>query len=138
MITLKDVNWGIEIECVGQTRETVARAIQSVVGGEVVHVGTPTVYDPWEVCEAGTNRVWKVVADSSLSNVPADLRTEVVSPILGYADIPVLQEIVRAVHKAGSRCDERCGIHLHLSRPDVTPKALANLAKMVYKQECAR
>jgi len=135
MITLKDVNWGIEIECVGQTRETVARAIQSVVGGEVVHVGIPTVYDPWEVREAGTDRVWKVVADSSLSNVPADLRTEVVSPILGYADIPVLQDIVRAVRKAGSRCDEKTGIHLHLSHPDVTPKALANLAKLVYKQE---
>jgi len=100
MITLKDVNWGIEIECVGQTRETVARAIQSVVGGEVVHVGTPTVYDPWEVREAGTNRVWKVVADSSLSNVPADLRTEVVSPILGYADITVIQRTIGKLHPA--------------------------------------
>jgi len=54
MITRHDVRWGIEIECVGQTRETVARAIQSVVGGVVVHVGTPTAYDPWEVRDAAT------------------------------------------------------------------------------------
>jgi hypothetical protein len=134
MVTLNEVNFGIEIETVGRTRETVARAIQSVVGGEVIHVGTPGVYDPWEVRDTD-QRVWRVVADSSLTNVTSDLRAEIVSPILRYDDIPLLQEVVRAVRRAGSRCDEKCGIHLHLSNPHMTPKALANLAKIIYKQE---
>jgi len=79
--------------------------------------------------------VWKVVADSSLTNVTHDLRAEIVSPILTYDDIPLLQQVVRAVREAGARCDERCGLHLHLSHPAVTPKALANLAKTIHKQE---
>jgi len=33
------------------------------------------------------------VADSSLANVPAHLRAEVVSPVLGYEDIPQLQRM---------------------------------------------
>jgi hypothetical protein len=97
-------------------------------------MGTPTVYDPWE-CRDTAGRVWKVVADSSLNNVPADLRAEVVSPVLTYDDIPLLQEVVRAVRKAGARVDEKAGLHCHVSHPDVTPKAIANLCKMVWKQE---
>ena len=134
MVTLNEVNFGIEIETVGRTRETVARTIQSVVGGDVVHVGNPAVYDPWEVQDAD-QRVWRVVADSSLTNVSSDLRAEIVSPVLRYDDILLLQEVVRAVRRAGARCDEKCGIHLHLSHPHMTPKALANLAKIIYKQE---
>lgn len=134
MVTLKEVNFGIEIETVGRTRESVARVIQLVVGGEVIHRGTPLVYDPWEVRDSN-QRVWRVVADSSLTNVSSSLRAEIVSPILRYEDIPQLQEVVRAVRRIGAHCDEKCGIHLHLSHPEVTPKALANLAKIIYKQE---
>ncbi len=111
-----------------------ARAIQSVVGGEVRHIGTPGTFDPWEVCDA-RNRTWKVVADTSLTDVPANHRAEIVCPILSYDDIPELQEIVRAARKTGCHASKTCGIHVHLSHPDVTPKALANLTKLIYKQE---
>ena len=36
----------------------------------------------------------KVVGDASLTSVPAHLRAEVVNPMLGYDDIPQLQEVV--------------------------------------------
>ncbi|MHB9129949.1 MAG: amidoligase family protein [Armatimonadota bacterium] len=133
-VTIQEIRFGVEIETVGRTRREVAEAIRTVVGGTVAHVGTPACYDPYHVTDA-RGLEWKVVADSSLTNVPADLRAEVVSPILSYDDIALLQEVVRAIHKAGARCDERCGLHLHLSHPSVTPKALANLAKTIYKQE---
>jgi len=133
-VTLRDIRFGIEIETVGQTRATVAHAIQSVVGGEVTHVGHPACYDPYTVRDA-VGRTWSVVADSSLSNVAADRRAEIVSPILTYEDIPLLQDVVRSVRQTHAVCDERCGVHIHLSHPEVTPKALANLAKMIYKQE---
>ena len=87
MIDLRDLKFGVELECVQRDRGTVARAVQSVVGGETGYVGG--TYDGWEVRD-GRNRVWRVVADSSLTNVPANLRAEVVSPILEYGDIEEL------------------------------------------------
>jgi hypothetical protein len=133
-VKIEDIRFGIEIETVKRDRGTVAAAIQSVVGGEARHVGTPSVYDPWEVIDA-KGRTWKVVADSSLTSVPAHLRAEVVSPILGYEDIPEFQDVVRAIRGCGATTDECTGIHVHVSHPDVTARALANLAKLIYKQQ---
>ena len=58
--------------------------------------------------------MWKVVADASLEMVPPHLRAEVVTPVLTYDDISVLQEVVRAVRTlAGAKIDsQRCGIHI--------------------------
>lgn len=123
---------GVEIETIQRERGTVAKAICSVVGGEVTHTGG--TYDAWEVRDR-LNRVWRVVADSSLTGAPANLRAEVVSPILGYDEIPEFQEVVRAVRRCGAQVDEKCGLHVHVSHPSVTPKALANLAKLIYKQQ---
>ena len=50
-MNLKEIHYGIEIETVKRTREQIAWAIHSVVGGTVCHVGIPSSYDPWEVCE---------------------------------------------------------------------------------------
>jgi hypothetical protein len=85
-MNLKEIHYGIEIETVKRTREQIAWAIHSVVGGTVRHVGIPSSYDPWEV-EDLRGRVWKVVGDASLTSVPAHLRAEVVSPVLGYDDM---------------------------------------------------
>jgi len=101
-MNLKEIHYGIEIETVKRTREQIAWAIHSVVGGTVRHVGIPSSYDPWEV-EDLRGRVWKVVGDASLTSVPAHLRAEVVSPVLGYDDIPQLQEAVRAIRRAGGK-----------------------------------
>ena len=132
---LRELNFGIEVETVGRTRQTVAEAIRTVVGGTVRHVGHPTCYDPWEVTDA-RGRVWKVVADSSLTSVPSYLRAEVVSPVLTYQDIPELQDVVRAVRTlAGAKCDSNCGVHVHISASAFDGRKLANLAKIVYKQE---
>ena len=87
---LKELKFGTEIETIKRTRQRVAEAIRTIVGGTVRHVGHPTCYDPWEVA-AADGRVWKVVADSSLTSVASHLRAEVVSPALTYADIPELR-----------------------------------------------
>ena len=132
---MRDLKFGVEVETVGRTRQTVTEAICTVVGGTVRHTGHPTCYDPWEVTDA-QGRVWKVVADSSLTSVPGHLRAEVVTPILTYADLGELQNVVRAVRKlAGSRCDAHCGMHVHVDASAFDGRALANLAKIFYKQE---
>ena len=134
MIQIEDLTYGVEIETVGQTRETVARAIQSVVGGTVRHTAHPSCYDPWEV-EAADGRVWKVVADGSLTNVPANLRAEVVTPILRYPDMTMLQDVVRALREAKARTDDKTGLHVHIGGEKFTGKTVAILLKLIYKQE---
>ena len=132
---LRELKFGIEIETIKRTRQAVAEAIRTVVGGRVRHVGTPACYDPWEVTD-DRGRVWKVVADSSLTSVPSHLRAEVVSPVLTYDDIPELQEIVRAVRNlAGAKSGSNCGVHIHIDASAFDGRRLANLAKIVYKQE---
>ncbi len=118
---LRDQTFGIEIETVGASREAVARAVQTVVGGTLS--GT-RVTDR-------QGRTWKVVRDGSLPGGGA----EVVSPILRYADIPELQEVVRAVRRAGAKADASCGIHVHVGAQPHTARSLTNLAKQVNKNE---
>ena len=55
---LRELKFGIEIETIRRTRQAVAEAICTVVGGTVRHVGQPACYDPWEVTDA-QGRVWK-------------------------------------------------------------------------------
>ena len=128
---MQDLTFGIEIETIKQTRERVANAIQSVVGGSVRHIGT--TYDAWTVTDA-RGRNWKVVTDSSL-NASRDRQAEIVSPVLKAADIEELQEIIRAVRRAGAKVDSSCGIHIHIGADAFTPKAVTNLVKTVNKQE---
>src|SRR5436190_10045147 len=100
--TLKQIRFGIEIETVGLSRTALARAIREVVGGTV----------GYEDVVAADGRRWRVVPDGSLSGY--ELSGEIVSPILGYDDLPILQEVVRAIRRAGARADESCGIHIHV------------------------
>jgi hypothetical protein len=58
-----------------------------------------------------------------------------VSPVLTFEDIPQLQEVVRALRKAKAKCHSCCGIHIHVESAPFNAKKLANLAKMVYKNE---
>lgn len=106
VMNLRQINYGVEIETVKRTRERVARAVQSVVGGEVRHVRSPAGFDPWEITDE-QGLTWKVVADGSLINVPGHLRAEVVSPVLAYADIPTLQEVIRAVRRESDDQEHR-------------------------------
>jgi len=76
-----------------------------------------------------------VVADSSLTNVPANLRAEVVPSVLDYEHTQTLQEVVRAVRKSGATVDEKCGVHIHVDASAFDGKTRANLAKIVHKQE---
>lgn len=134
MIDFRSVKYGLEIETTGRSRSVVAAAIQSAVGGEVEHVGYPSTYDPYHLTDS-KGRVWKVVADASLTDVPHDLRAEIVTPILTYQDIPDLQQVVRSVRQSGSRASQSCGLHMHIDGSLFTGRTLANLVKTFYKYQ---
>jgi hypothetical protein len=122
---MKNLRFGIEIETVGQDRARLAQAIAAVVAGTV------SGYDSYRVT-AADGRVWSVVRDGSLSGVA---NGEIVSPILGYEDIETLQNVVRAVRRAGARVDSTCGIHIHIDGARFDAKTVTNLVKIVHKQE---
>jgi hypothetical protein len=121
------LNFGIEIETVGLSKEGAARAIHGVVGGTV----RTEDYDGW-ACVGPDGRVWRCVPDGSLAG---SVNAEIVSPILTYTDIPVLQGVVRALRAAGARTDPSASVHIHVGAESFQAKHLMNLVKMVHKQE---
>lgn len=103
-----------------------------MVGGTVRHVGIPSSYDPWEV-EDLRGRVWKVVGDASLTSVPAHLRAEVVSPVLGYDDIRNCRRR-SGPSAAPGQINSQCGIHIHIDAAPFDGRHLGNLAKIIWQE----
>ena len=135
---MKDQTIGIEIEMNHITRGKAARVIAATLpsgtlgdGATVRHVGG--TYDAWEVTGVD-GRVWRVVRDSSIVG-PDDQKTEVNSPILRWGDIPLLQDIVRALRAAGAVAHSSCGIHVHIGLGEHTPQTLRNLVNIVNAKE---
>ncbi len=61
---------------------------------------------------------------------------EMNSPVLEYGDIPLLQEVVRALRKAGGVTGPRycAGTHIHISADDYTPQADTQSCEHLRKQ----
>ncbi len=124
---IQTLTFGTELEYTGINRETAALAIQSVVGGSIRHTGG--TYDAWEVMDMA-GRVWKAVTDGSLGDRANS--AEVVTPILKYADIELLQDVIRALRKAGAQTPECTSQHVHVGIQGWTPRQIANLARIYY------
>ncbi|MBI2388660.1 MAG: amidoligase family protein [Deltaproteobacteria bacterium] len=118
---------GVEIETVGRTREHVARAILAVVGGQIA---MSSAYEMVVVDPRG--RRWACVHDGSLSQAA---HAEIVTPILTEADLPELQDVVRAVRACGAQVDRSTGIHIHIDGAPFDGRAVKNLLKIWNKQE---
>ena len=60
-----------------------------------------------------------------------------VTPILTYADMDLLQELVRRLRKAGAKSDPTrgCGVHIHIGAKGHTPQSLRNLANIMASHE---
>ena len=123
---MNNTSFGVEIEFGGITRKAVANLIAShpFFMKDVSYIGG--AYSQWNIYDINGNK-WKVVYDSSVNYFGAE-SCELVTPVLsGNADIKLLQEIVTMIRNAGAMIDESCGIHVHVSHKDMTPKALRRL-----------
>lgn len=127
MATMQEIRFGIEIEVVAIGREQIAQAVSAAISGSSVRAPR---YDEYEVKMADGRR-WTIVRDGSLPMTSG----EIVSPILHWADMGMLQSIVRSVRAAGGRVDSSCGIHIHVDGAALTARGVVNLAKMMNKQE---
>lgn len=131
--TMKSLTFGVEVETVGATRESLARAVATVFpGSEVVNEGGS--YGKWAV-RLVDGRKWTVVSDGSLSG---SVNGEVVTPICTWADLEDVQAVVRALRSvAHAKVDSSCGVHVHVGTPAdrFDSASIVRLAKIVYAQE---
>ena len=134
-------NFGIEIEMTGLTRKQAAEAVGKLFGTEPEYFGGH--YGKYSV-EDEKGRNWDFVYDGSIQCVNeyggianSSYSVELNSPVLGYEDIPLLQEVIRTLRFAGGRCspEYKCGTHIHISADDFTPQQVRNLVNIFYSRE---
>ena len=125
---MKTQTFGIELETTGLGRARTAQVLAEHFGTVDRHVGLHL--DNWTV-PMPDGRRWTVESDASVTDPDA----EVVSPVCRWEDIPMVQEVVRALRRAGAMTDESCGIHIHVGAERFTAKTLRNLVNIMASKE---
>ena len=141
-LDLRDQDFGVEIEMTGISRGRAAEVAAGYLGGQVEYVGT--YYDTYLASDR-QGRKWKFTFDSSIEaqkkewgeKVAADdtYKTEMVTPICQYKDIPVIQELVRQLRHNGAFSNRSCGLHVHVSAAPFDARTLRNLTNIMYSKE---
>lgn len=123
---LKKQRFGVEIEFTGISRGRAAEVVAEYFGTSVRL--TRGTYDTRTIKDT-KNREWQVMRDSSIRPQPAgdEFKVELVSPILVYEDIEVIQELLRKLRKAGAKANSSCGIHIHIDGANHNAKSLKNI-----------
>jgi len=138
MTTIKNQNFGVEIEMTGITREHASKVIATYFGTYNTHLGQGC-YDIWAARDR-KNRTWKCERDASIDcRVKRNGRMEaasdrysceLVTPILQYEDIEDLQNLIRELVKAGAIANASCGIHVHVDGANHNADSLINLVNL--------
>ncbi|MCR5790369.1 MAG: amidoligase family protein [Lachnospiraceae bacterium] len=129
---IKKQNFGVEIEMNNMPRSKAQQIVAKVLGS--TNTGSECSYDNHYVIDS-KGRMWKCESDASISGGSGQA-TELVTPVLEYGDIETLQEVIRALRKAGAKTDSSCGIHIHVDGANHTPDSLKRLVNfMIARQD---
>lgn len=136
---IKTQKFGVEVECTGLTRAAAAKAISKVLSNSPEHFGGS--YDRYDVYDS-KGRLWKIMSDASIrcttkNGEPASKlhSVELVTPVLEYEDMAILQEVVRSIRRSGGVCNESTGIHIHIDFKPYDPQKLRNLVNIFASKE---
>lgn len=129
---MKSQEFGIEIEFSFISRIRAEEVIDDVLHSSDMIDGLGR---QWEIYRDGSIVPRKRNVDGHIVHASDDYRVEFVSPILGYDDIPLLQELIRALRKAGAEPSDLCGIHIHVGEAGHTPQSLRNLLNLFMQKE---
>lgn len=127
---------GVEIEMNGITRSKAAKVAAEFFGtGRHEYTARRNGYETYSAWDA-QGREWKFQKDVSIAG-PDSEKCELVTPILTYADIETLQELVRQLRHAGgvSHAGVGAGVHIHIGAKGHTPQSLRNLANIMAGHE---
>ena len=133
---MKKQTIGVEIEMNNITREAAAMLAADFFGtGRYEYTARRNGYETWSAWD-GQGREWKMQKDVSIHGADSQ-KCEMVTPILTYDDIELLQELVRRLRKAGAKSDATrgCGVHIHIGAQGHTPQTLRNLANIMASHE---
>ena len=131
---MKSQRFGVEIELTGISKQEVKQLLAN-------YFGDSELFD-------SKGRDWNVKYDSSIyayyrynntyiETSSSDYKVELVTPILEYDDIPMLQEIIRMIRQAGgvSGAKYRTGIHIHVSDEGDNQNTLRNLIRLMSSKQ---
>jgi len=133
---MKKQTIGVEVEMNRITRKNAAKLAAEFFGtGRFEDTAYRNGYRTWSAWDA-EGREWKFQRDVSIAG-PDSEKCEMVTPILTYADIETLQELVRQLRKAGAKSDATrgCGVHIHIGAKGHTAQTLRNLANIMASHE---
>ena len=133
---MKNQTFGVEIEGNNITRKKAAEKAAAYFGtGRSEYTAGRNGYMTWSAWDA-QGREWKFQRDVSIEG-PDDQKCEMVTPILTYADMELLQGLVRILRKAGMKSDagRGCGVHIHIGAKGHTPQTIRNLVNIMASHE---
>ena len=133
---MKNQTIGVEIEMNSITREKAAKVAADFFGtGRSKDTASRNGYSTWSAWD-GDGREWKFQKDVSIAG-PDSEKCELVTPILHYEDIEILQELIRQLRHAGAKSDASrgCGVHIHIGANGHTPQTFRNLANIMASHE---
>ena len=133
---MKKQTIGVEVEMNSITRCAAAKLAAEFFGtGRYEDTAYRNGYYTWSAWDA-QGREWKFQRDVSIEG-PDSEKCEMVTPILTYADMDTLQELVRRLRKAGAKSDytRGCGVHIHIGAKGHTAQTLRNLANIMASHE---
>ena len=133
---MKNQTIGVEVEMNGITRENAAKTAAAFFGtGRCEYTARRNGYYTWSAWDS-QGREWKFQRDVSI-NGPDEEKCELVTPILTWADIEILQELCRQLRHKGAKSDATrgCGVHIHIGANGHTPQTLRNLANIMASHE---
>ena len=133
---MKTQTIGVEVEMNNITRQKAAKTAAEFFGtGRCQDTASRNGYRAWSAWDA-QGREWKFQYDSSIHGTEAE-KCEMVTPILTYADMDLLQEVIRRLRKAGAKSDATrgCGVHIHIGAKGHTAQTLRNLANIMASHE---
>lgn len=133
---MKSQTFGVEIEMHHITRKDAAFSLALHFGTltTVKHEGGP--YDKWTLLDP-QGRKWQMEYDSSIQASSNYHKCEMVTPILTYDDIEMLQDAVRLLRSKGAKSDpaHSCGVHIHVGLAGHNAKTLRNLVNLMASHE---
>ena len=133
---MKKQTIGVEVEMNNITREKAAQLAAEFFGTRrFENTAGRNGYCTWSAWDE-SGREWKFQKDVSISG-PDSEKCEMVTPILTYADMETLQELIRRLRRAGAKSDATrgCGVHIHIGAKGHTPQTLRNLANIMASHE---
>ena len=128
---------GVEVEMNDITREKAAKLAATFFGtGRYKYTGDERGYCTWSAWDS-QGREWLFQRDSSIIARKDSERCELVTPILNYQDIELLQELIRQLRHAGAKSDATrgCGVHIHIGSDGHTARTLRNLTNIMAAHE---